>query len=127
MWWDYGMALAYNGQPKESVAAFARCAQLQHRTNWRPGACELAMNGRSTEAVAAARRAMSDGNAERDRAIHVSRCAAVTGLKDDAFRYFEKAMAEKEPQVVWLKADPRFRSLRGDPRYDQLLKRLNLN
>jgi len=70
---------------------------------------------------------MSDGSAERDRAIHVSRCAAVTGLKDDAFRYFEKAMTENEPQVVWLKADPRFKALRGDPRYDRLLKRLNLN
>jgi hypothetical protein len=29
--------------------------------------------------------------------------------------------------VVWLKADPRFKALRGDPRYDRLLKRLNLN
>jgi hypothetical protein len=48
-------------------------------------------------------------------------------LKDDAFRYFEKAMAENEPQVVWLKADPRFKALHGDPRYEGLLKRLNLN
>jgi hypothetical protein len=34
---------------------------------------------------------------------------------------------EHEPQVVWLKADPRFKTLRADPRYDGLLKRLNLN
>lgn len=127
MWWDYGMALAYSGQPKESLAAFARSAQLRHRVNYQPGACELALNGRRAEAVAVARKALAGGSADRDRAIDFSRSAAVTGLKDEAFRYFEKAMAEQEPQVVWLKADPRFKSLRGDPRYDQLLKRLNLN
>ncbi len=127
MWWDYGMALAYDGQSQKSLAAFARCAQLQHRDNWRPGACELGLNGRTAEAIAAAKRQIAAGTAEGDRPIHVSRCAAVTGLKDDAFRFFEKAMTENEPQVVWLKADPRFKSLRGDPRYEQLLKRLNLN
>jgi len=127
MWWDYGMALAYDGQPKESVAAFGRSAQLRHRGNWKPGACELALNGRSAEALTAARQEIATGIADRERAIDFSRCAALTGLKDEAFRYFEKAMAEKEPQVVWLKADPRFKSLRGDPRYDQLLKRLDLN
>lgn len=127
MWWDYGMALAYDEQPKESMAAFARSAQLRHRSNWKPGACELALNGRSTEALTGARQEIATGIADRERAIDFSRCAALTGLKDEAFRYIEKATAEKEPQVVWLKADPRFRSLRGDPRYDQLLKRLNLN
>lgn len=127
IWWDYGMALAYDGQSKESMAAFARSGQLRHRTNWQPGPCELALNGRPAEALVAARQAMTTGTADRDRAIDFARSAAVTGLKDDAFRYFEKAMAENEPQVVWLKADPRFKALRGDPRYDQLLKRLNLN
>ncbi len=127
MWWDYGMALAYNGQPKESMAAFGRSGQLRHRGNWKPGACELALNGRSAEALTAARQEIATGIADREHAIDFSRCAALTGLKDEAFHYIEKATAEKEPQVVWLKADPRFKSLRGDPRYDQLLKGLNLN
>jgi TolB-like protein/tetratricopeptide (TPR) repeat protein len=127
MWWDYGMALAYNGQSRESMAAFGRSAQLRHRANWQPGACELALNGRAAEALASARREIAAGIADRERAIDFARCAAVTGLKDDAFRYFEKALTENEPQVVWLKADPRFRALRGDRRYDLLLKRLNLN
>lgn len=127
MWWDYGMALAYDGQSKESMAAYARSAQLRHRSNSQPGACELALNGRAAEALASARRDLATGSADRNRAIDFSRCAALTGLKDDAFRYLEKAMTENEPQVVWLKADPRFKSLRGDPRYDRLLKRLNLN
>jgi TolB-like protein/Tfp pilus assembly protein PilF len=127
MWWDYGMALAYEGQSKDSMAAFARSEQLRHIKDWKPGACELALNGRAAEALASARRELATGSADRNRAIDFSRCAALTGLKDDAFRYFEKALAENEPQVVWLKADPRFKSLRGDPRYDRLLKRLNLN
>ena len=127
MWWDYGMALAYSGKPAESMAAFARCAQLRHRDNWKPGACELALNGRTAEALADARDALATGRTDRERPIDVARSLAVSGMKDDAFRYFEKAMSDNEPQVVWLKADPRFKSLRGDPRYAELLKRLNLN
>jgi serine/threonine-protein kinase len=127
IWWDYGMALAYSGRSKESMAAFERFAQLRHRSNWHPGACELGLNGRAAEAFAAARREIAGWYTSREPAIDMARCAAVVGLKDDAFRFFEKAMAENEPQVVWLKADPRFKALRGDPRYDGLLKRLNLN
>jgi TolB-like protein/Tfp pilus assembly protein PilF len=127
LWWDYGMALAYGGRSKESMAAFERFAQLRHRSNWHPGACELGLNGRAAEALAAARREIAGWYASHEPAIDMARCAAVVGLKDDAFRFFEKAMAENEPQVVWLKADPRFKALRGDPRYEGLLKRLNLN
>jgi len=127
MWWDYAMALGYNGQHEESMAAYARSAQLRHLAGWKPGPCELALNGRTAEAVAAAREAIASGRADRNHSIDFARCAALTGLKDEAFRFFEKAMTEKEPQVVWLKADPRFKLLHGDPRYEQLLKRLNLN
>jgi hypothetical protein len=48
------------------------------------------------------------------------------GDSDRAFEYLEKAYQQREHFIVYLKVDPRFDSLRGDPRYDALVKRLRL-
>ena len=47
------------------------------------------------------------------------------GEKDQAFLWLHKAYDERVPELVFLKVDPRFDSLRSDPRYQDLLKRIN--
>jgi non-specific serine/threonine protein kinase len=48
------------------------------------------------------------------------------GEKDEAFRSLEKAIELRAPFVIVLKVDPRFDSLREDPRFQNLLRRMNL-
>ena len=48
------------------------------------------------------------------------------GEKDEAFRSLEKAIEIRAPFVILLKVDPRFDSLRQDPRFQNLLRRINL-
>lgn len=48
------------------------------------------------------------------------------GEKDEAFRSLEKAIELRAPFVILLKVDPRFDSLRQDPRFKNLLHRMNL-
>jgi TolB-like protein/Tfp pilus assembly protein PilF len=48
------------------------------------------------------------------------------GEKDEAFRSLEKAIELRAPFVTLLKVDPRFDSLREDPRFPQLLHKMNL-
>ena len=50
------------------------------------------------------------------------------GEKDEAFRSLEKAIELRAPWpfVILLKVDPRFDSLRKDPRFQNLLRRINL-
>jgi tetratricopeptide (TPR) repeat protein len=48
------------------------------------------------------------------------------GEKDEAFRSLEKAIELRPHFVAALKVDPRFDSLRQDPRYPNLLRRMNL-
>jgi tetratricopeptide (TPR) repeat protein len=50
------------------------------------------------------------------------------GEKDEAFRSLEKAIELRAPWpfVIVLKVDPRFDSLREDPRFQNLLRRINL-
>ncbi len=45
---------------------------------------------------------------------------------DKAFEFLEKAVEKERTNVVWLKVMPEFDSIRSDPRYDQLLRRVGL-
>jgi TolB-like protein/Tfp pilus assembly protein PilF len=50
-----------------------------------------------------------------------------TGLgdKQQALAWLEKAFAEHTDEMVYLKADPKFDPLRSDPRFQDLLRRMN--
>ncbi len=48
------------------------------------------------------------------------------GEKDHAFSWLEKAYREKSGFLLHLKVSPNFDSLRTDPRYANLLKRMGL-
>ena len=47
------------------------------------------------------------------------------GEKDDAFAWLHKAFDERSHWLVWLRLDPRWDSLRDDPRFDALVRRMN--
>ena len=48
------------------------------------------------------------------------------GERDQAFQELEKAYEQRSSWLVWLKVEPKFDSLRDDPRYTSLLKRIGL-
>jgi len=49
-----------------------------------------------------------------------------TGNKDQAFAYLEKAYSQHSSALTFLKVEPGYDPLRGDPRYDDLLRRVGL-
>jgi serine/threonine protein kinase/tetratricopeptide (TPR) repeat protein len=51
---------------------------------------------------------------------------ALLGERDQAFTWLEKAYAEKSVFIFYLKVAPKFDSLRADPRYADLLRRMGL-
>ena len=51
---------------------------------------------------------------------------AALGEKDQAFVWLEKAYAEKSDAISYIKVDPDADSLRSDPRYAALLKKMGL-
>jgi hypothetical protein len=48
------------------------------------------------------------------------------GATKAAFEWLEKAYEDHSYWMIWMKVDPRFDSLRGDPRYRDLLRRMRL-
>jgi serine/threonine protein kinase/tetratricopeptide (TPR) repeat protein len=51
---------------------------------------------------------------------------AALGQKDLAFAWLDKAYAERDAWLVFLKVEPKFDNLRSDPRFDMLLRRTGL-
>jgi hypothetical protein len=51
---------------------------------------------------------------------------SVLGNLDEAFRWADRAIEQRDPQVLGLKSTPLFENLRSDPRYPALLRRMNL-
>lgn len=60
------------------------------------------------------------GNATNMAQLH-----ARVGERDRAFEWFEKVYEEREPSLLWLKVAPDCDNLRSDPRFTDLLRRVN--
>jgi hypothetical protein len=46
------------------------------------------------------------------------------GERDQAFEWLDKALAERSPLLLYLNIDPKWDSLRSDPRFDHLTNEL---
>ena len=46
--------------------------------------------------------------------------------KEQALKYLEIAYQDRSCWMTWLRVDPRFDPIRGDPRYKDLLRRMHL-
>ena len=48
------------------------------------------------------------------------------GQMDSAFEQLDRALAVRDPSLVYLAVGPQWDSLRGDPRFDDRLKQMDL-
>jgi TolB-like protein/Tfp pilus assembly protein PilF len=69
-----------------------------------------------------------DGLSSQCYVSPLDKAIVYTGLgeRDQAFEWFEKAYQEHSGPLVYLKVDPIYDSLRSDPRFNDLLRRMNL-
>jgi len=126
--WNYhhclGAAYVQMGRHDEAIAELREA--LKSSTIYEHTATELA----NALAVSGKRQeAMKVLNGVQNVAWKIFGAALVhTGLgeKDEAFGSLERAIDLRAPFVILLKVDPRFDSLRQDPRFPNLLRRMNL-
>jgi TolB-like protein/DNA-binding winged helix-turn-helix (wHTH) protein len=86
----------------------------------------LGVCGHSAEAKSIMDRFQQLGEHRYVTAYGVALVYAGLGDKSEAFRWLDKAYDERSHWLVWLSLDPRWNDLRGDPRFDQLRKRVGL-
>jgi tetratricopeptide (TPR) repeat protein len=63
---------------------------------------------------------------DTDSAYQIAEVCAFRGEADKAFEWLERAYKQRDAGLPEIKTDPLFKSLRHDPRYTELLKRLRL-
>jgi tetratricopeptide (TPR) repeat protein len=119
-----GSAYAEKGMYEEAIKTHQRAAQLSRDGKSALG-LTYALAGRQDEA----RLVLAE--LEADSTLwdtwFIAQIYAILGQKDEAFRWLEAAYGPPHhPYVPWIRHAPAFKPLHDDPRFGDLLRRMNL-
>jgi serine/threonine protein kinase/TolB-like protein/Flp pilus assembly protein TadD len=116
------------GKYEESIAAYKQAVSLMGRTSQLVGELgyTYAVSGKRADALK-----MLDELKEMSARQYVSPLYFAfvhigLGDKEQAFVHLEQAYQERSTWLMWIKVDPRFDPLRSEPRFAELLRRMNL-
>jgi hypothetical protein len=80
--------------------------------------------GREKESDAALRELIEKHHA--NAAWSIATVYAFRNQRDEAFNWLDRAYAQHDGGLIFIKIEPLLKRLHGDPRYTALLKKLNL-
>jgi TolB-like protein/Flp pilus assembly protein TadD len=125
--WGLGLALEQKGKFAEAIAESQKATTLDaHPVYLAALGHAYGVAGRRGEARAALGKLVQLSK-ERDIAWNeVAVVYAGLGEKDKALATLDAAYKRHDGQLNWLKVDPRLDPLRSDPRFEDLLRRMNL-
>ena len=129
-WWGHywrGVAYSEKGMHNEAIAALQTAAGMDDSPLIRGVlSCALARAGRRTDAQHVIDELILASKSKFVSQTSVAMGYAALGEKDKAFDWLNKSLESHDEQIIWLYKHPMFASLRDDPRYKELLIKLNL-
>jgi serine/threonine-protein kinase len=124
-------AYEQKGMYGEAIAGFQKAIPLKGGSEWSFSMAGLshvyAVSGKKSEARLVLDELKQLSGREYVPAYSIALVYAGLGEKDQAFAWLEKAYAEHSFNMAWLKVEPRWDSLRSDPRFADLLRRVGLS
>jgi TolB-like protein/class 3 adenylate cyclase/Tfp pilus assembly protein PilF len=84
----------------------------------------LALSGRREEAEGTLAQAVSEAERSYVTPAYAAWAKAALGDRDGAFRWLERGIDERDYSMLQLKTQPNYDALRGDPRFQALLRRM---
>jgi Tol biopolymer transport system component/tetratricopeptide (TPR) repeat protein len=122
----YGWCYAMKGRYEEAIAAARKAVSLSAHNPmalWSLGYA-LAAAGREDEAREVLRE-MIEAREKRFVSPYFIACVyAALNEADEVFKWLEKAYAERDWWLLWMRVQPNLDSLRSDPRFQNLLRRV---
>jgi eukaryotic-like serine/threonine-protein kinase len=126
--WGLGLVHEQLGQYDEAIAAFRKAIELGGRGPNRLASLGhvLAVSGRKAEAEAALAELTARGRSGPVQPYMVALVLTGLGRREEAITMLERAYEDRAPMLSYLDRDPRFEPLRGESRFVELLRRMNL-
>ena len=126
--WYLGFALIGRGQASDAIVELEKTASLMHRS---PGSIELLATAEAHAGHRAKALRLIDELKQRRQQSYIPAGAFINpylALNDynEAFSWFERAYAEQSFILQFLKVHPFFDPVRGDPRFQDLVRRVGL-
>ncbi|MBL8188879.1 MAG: protein kinase, partial [Acidobacteria bacterium] len=126
----YNLAMVYEqvGKLDEAIAAYEQALRLDPQSPFVTAfLCRAyALAGKKERAQSMLPALLQEAQRGNLNPEAIGLIYAAWGNKDKAFEWLEKAYQSHSDALLFLKADPRYDSLRTDPRFADLVRRLNL-
>jgi TolB-like protein/DNA-binding winged helix-turn-helix (wHTH) protein/Tfp pilus assembly protein PilF len=122
-----GFMYLQKGMNREALDEFQKSASLPTGPRFGLGilAFGYAAVGNRGEALKALRKAKQLWKAEYVSPYRIATIYVALGERDEAFKWLEKGVAEYDGQMDYLEMDPIMDPLRSDPRFQDILRRMN--
>jgi len=123
-----GRSYEQQGKLTEAIAEFQRAFELEKDVpeNYAMLAHGYALAGRTSEAGKLLEQMQEMSTRRHVPPYNIAVVYAGLGDKNQAFAWLERAYADRSFYLTWLKYDPQLDSLRSDPRFADLMRRVGL-
>jgi TolB-like protein/Tfp pilus assembly protein PilF len=123
-----GMAYAQQRRYQEALVEYQKTRAVSGDTPQVAAqiARVLAVSGKRAEARAALARLEHLATRQYVPPYDIALIYSGLGETDEAFKWFEKAYADRSTEMIYFKVEPMLQPLRSDPRYAVLLRRMGL-
>ncbi|MEO7539914.1 MAG: hypothetical protein ABIV21_07790, partial [Pyrinomonadaceae bacterium] len=131
-WWGghhwLGVIHLTFGHPDEALPELQSSVELSKRASWPLAFLGYTYGtlGRRGDAAAILSELEARYSKRESSVMQIAAASAALGDKEVTFRWLEKAANDRSGDLIRMMIYPCFDSLRGDPRFKELLKRMNL-
>ena len=124
-----GRSYEQQGKLNQAIAEFQRALDLEKDVpeNYAMLAHGYAIAGRKTEAAKLLGQLQDMSTKRHVPPYNIAIVYAGLGDKEQAFSWLERGYADRSFYLTWLKYDPQLDSLRSDPRFADLMRRVGLS
>jgi tetratricopeptide (TPR) repeat protein len=125
--WILGMAHEMRGSSEEAIAAYQKARQLNDDPQVLGTLGHVfAASGKRDEALTTLDEMKQISKQRYVAAYSFALVYAGLGKQDEAFQWLEQSYRDHDSSITRLKVDPLFDSLRSDPRFAELTRRVGL-